>query len=1292
MGVAPMDVWSNYDHNFYNKDGKPIRSVQLYRDPTGASITINTKAEHIYDEQGRLIHTVNYQAYATSPENKDNEFAFKTINRMNYEYNESGQLVCQWQQKWSMQNGDWDTMYKTYYTEYTYNADGTKDEERYWVNYYSAKPTDPVVTKYVYGNQGKNPVKKVTTGKYGYNYYDTEFTYNDNGKLVHSLTTYTKEDYTMYGQIKEEKEYEYDGDFQTMVTTVSAMPMTRTRYVMIDNNPNHYYEYNEQYSESTETWSNQKPMFNEHVIQDYAGMENCVPELSATTSAENQQDIDIKFSLPVISAEAYAVRIFRDGAELKTYTKDELAEIYDGSKYYTLTDAGLENGEHEYFAMVLTGTAAQTVDEYADGYVSDIVKAKAVINYPEVTDFHIKGYTYKKTWVKPQQDDETDETIDGFWQEDYKLVLEWTPLTEEQVADYGFERYEIYYRGLAGDTPVENYADINTATATVDWVSRYSEVWLNVKYGQDRVSTKHIAINLDELTNLSDVDPIPAYGVYFKGGYTPVFAKVDLTKPDEAVEDIYNLYADSKADWSAIYGGVTVGDTYYAFFEDNNQDGLGFGAFNMSGKKYSQIGTPYTGIVESSFSDMAYDLASDKLYAVAPTETASYLYTIDRITGEAVKTGIALPEYTMFIAAADNGKAYAMAAETGGKFQLYSVDLNAGTYAKVEGVSVAASSNKWSSLLCMGNELYFNANKTFYTIDLDTKAVVTNDDFKYGMSGLTPVKSTALPKVGFTLGEYEHMITTEQSTDGTINYFYNADNKLERISELSTAGKMTKYTKNIFDENGVMTSTEVYEPKADAYGVESMQVAASSTYTYGEAGLLAEKKNSDGSWVRYTYEDGKIATEAYGNGEATERSLTYMYDTDEQPDGQVVMIISESESNPDYNYVEAFRYDDMGNKVAQVRSKDMMGGEYTAFETWEYFTNSNLVSAHNICSTTEFSPEGQPIVLSSTRYMMIDKDPNHLMSQEFEGENPIEGTAKDLVYSNLDGTVSKSKVSVTASAVEGGVNDVNVNLTLPLMAYTEPYSLSIYRDGVLLKKLTSGEIPSMTEGYVYTDKSVPNGKHEYFARTNAFGIEDIDVPLQISKIADFTLDTELPVVSNIAFVKYEQKYVDADGKIDENATEGNQVYLVTIGWKNPEIPAEYGFTGNHLFIMDGTTPKAAGVVTEAAVAEATVNAGNANTFDIMIQSRYALGVANSDTQKISFNAVGVDSVSEDGLVVKVTDKQVIVNADATISVFDMNGARVASAYGERLDLSSLNGAYIVTAERDGAVRIVKVIL
>ncbi len=1304
MGAVPEDVWSKYDHNFFDKDGKIVRSVQLSRSVKGDVLNINTKTAYIYNEAGKVIEAIKYQAQATSPDNVDGEFIFNINQHDVWEYNEAGQLTSQYYQQWNKSKGEWNSTYKLNCYEYTYNTDGTVAVEKFWTNQMSTNLDKPSrTTTYEYDAYGK-VLKTSSVGQYESNCYNREYTYDTQGHLIHTVSTGTLEGKNSFGRTVEEIEYTYNGDFLTEVYTttfkysvkdgnvITSTTEKKTEYEIIENNPNRYYERNYTYNASTEKWA-RKATFTEHVHQDYAGMEQLIPSLSVSVTEANPQDMLVKFTLPNISYDNYAVRVYRDGAEIKTYTKDELTTIADGSAY-SFTDSGLKSGEHEYYAQLLVGDANQTVEDMNEGYISDIATAKIVIDYPEVTDFKIKGYTLTKTWVPESEED--GETVGGVWQEVYKMILEWTPLTEEQVAGYGFERYEIHYKSVSGnisaDVPVENIADIATGTAEVDWLDRYTEVWLTVKYGEDRVETAHLPIDISKLTNLSAKDPIPAYGVINYSGYTPAFVKVDLTKPEEAGEMVYNLYDDSYADWSGMFGGVSVGDSYYALYEDAAYGDIYLGAFDMTNKKYAKIGNPYTSYPESSFSDLLYDSASDKMYAVVPEEGQSSLYAIDRTNGTATKTDIALPEYTLYLATAESGKAYAMAAETG-KFQLYSVDLNAGTYTKVDGVTVEGKQNKWSSLVYTDNTLYFNLNTKFFTINLTDNKVTVNNDLKNGLSGITFTASTALPELVPTIGEYSHMIVTEKSAEGTTNYYYSPWNQLERISEFDAEGNMTKYTKNIVNEAGMLTTTEVYEPSVDEYGIKSMQVSATSTYSYTDEGLLSSKTNSDGTWERRTYENGLIATETFGNGETTEKTLTYMYDDMSEHPDKPVAIMSTSDTDENANYTAMFGYDAMGNTIGEYHVKDMMAGEYLSFETWEYFPNTNIVSAHNICVPNQFDEQGNPVVERSTKYMPVGDGYDHLMSQEIDGNgNPIEGTAKDWGYSDLTDTAEMAYVQATATEVEGSTNDVAISFGVPGMAYIgKAFSLGFYRDGQQIGELSLGEILTMQE-YVFTDKQVPNGKHEYFVRTNEIDDNDNTIALQISPIVDLELNTELPIVSDIKYVKYEEAFANANGEIDDNATSGDKKYLVTIGWNNPEIPEAYGFTDNHIFLIDGEKPVEASVVEDGTIAETVINVGSATTFNVMIQSRYALGVANSETTQLSFTPMSVDNISDGGFNLMVEDKSVIASEDATINVFSADGTRVAAAYGSSLDLSALNGTYVVTAERNGEIRIVKVIL
>lgn len=1303
MGTASTEVWTTYVHNFYDKEGKVVRTATLFRANTG-DINLQKKAEWNYNEAGQPTESLQYTAYATSQDNVDKEYAFNLTGKTVWEYDANGRLSSTYTMQYRATTGAWVENKNSCY-EYTYDDNGVLTSGKYWLSKTSKNEASPTQTlTYECDANGRVTVEK-HVGAYYSSTYDREYSYDTQGRVTHAINTCTLESSAAnYNKPLLEETWIYEGDFLKEYRTDSyynassgtTVTTKRTCYEMVDNDPQNYYAYSETYKSATDEWTRSKN-FSGYLNQDYEGMAQLVPELSVTTtSSDASVGVTISFTLPTISYDNYAVRIYRDGAELKTLSKTELTEIKNGDTYSFTDDSNLTSGEHEYFAQVLVADAGQeiTADSeldqeikgYKEGFISNIATAQVVIPYPEITDFHIKGYTLTRTWVPEQVDEEDPElTVPAYWRENYKLYFEWTPLTEEQVEGYNFERYDIFFKSSSGNASMASISDISTGEASVDWFERYTEVWLEIKYGEDHIATEHITINLDQLTNLNPSEPLPVYGVEYYGGWTPAFVKADLSKPEETAEVIYNLYYDSYADMYSIFGGVTVGDSYYALYEDEYGD-IYLGAFDMANKNFVQIGDAY---MEESFSDLLYDEASDKLYAVAPAGNASYLYTIDRTSGAASKTSIALPSYTLYLAAAEAGEAYAMAAETG-KFQLYSVDLGTGTCSKIEGVTVEGTQNTWSSLLYYNDALYFNLGTSLYTIDPANKSVLPNTPLNRALSGITTVQSTSLPKNTSVGGKDSHIITTERSDAGTTNYYYSYWNQLERVAEFDADGNLTKYTKNTIDDALRLASTEVYEPSVDEYGIQTMQVTATSTYTYtyNEDGLLAEKSNSDGTWERCQYnEDGIVAKESFGNGETTERTVEYQYM--QYPD-KPTYAFTTTGSDETLSDIAMFQYDDLGNKIVEAHTADMMSGMYTSFETWEYFTGTGIVSAHNICVPNEFTANGDPVVGSSTKYQALDGDYNHLLSQDFDSEgNPVDGTEKELVYADLSNTAELAYLTASATAVEESANNVAIGFTIPQLAYTSDFSLDFFRDGVQVGQLSSDEIAEMNEGnYAFTDKQVPNGKHEYFIRTNRVGSDGEEAALQISEIVDVTLDKTLPTVSDIAYVKYETAEAE-----DATATDEPN-YIVTIGWTNPEVSEDYGFTGNHLFLIDSEEPVAAGVFTDLQTAEAKINVGNATSFTVMIQSRYALGVANSDSAKLSFEVSdGVDDIYGNGFSLRIEDKSAIASEDAVISVFRTDGVRVASTYGNRLDLSALTaGTYVVTAEKAGSIRVVKVIL
>lgn len=1281
--------WSKAVQNYYDVDGNLIRQTQLAQAPDGSEITLSNYWYYTYDENGRLVEKLETRAQATSSENADHEYVFNPTNKYIYIYNEEGLLVEEYYNMWRSSSNAFNDA-KVQRHVYEYNEDGTLKTDTQWGNYAptatNPEPKPNNVSTYTYADGLK--VKMSNTGQYDSNKYDVEYTYDNAGRLVHSLTTNTSGNYA--GKAKEENEYTYDGDFlaQSLTTKYSystkngeivvSETLSRVVYTKLNGDPNSYNEMKETYKKDTDTWTKSSTSHN-YYKQSYADAGLYLPTVTVAKSGEDTSDVNISFTLKAVPTEAFCVKLYRDGYTIATLDKTALeAALQDGK--YVYVDKGLVNGEHEYFVQVVTGTDAVSVDAWIDGYISNIAKIEVAKDYPVVTNFVCNGYILTNTWTAPSEDEELGH-VEGYWAESLSLELEWTPLTVEQVEGLGFERYDIYVRGLSGTIPLTSIEDITTSSLTIDWRRNYTEVWVSAKYGEQRAESEHLTIDLATVPNISPVTPVPVYGVVYYGGFTPAFVKADLSAPAAATETVYNLWEDSKADLNNIKGGVTVGNSYYALVEDGNYD-VFLGAFDMTNKKYATIGSALT----VSLNDLAYDASAGVLYGVAPGARRSTLYTVDTATGVITETVVPVPANTYYIASDGAGKLYALAA-VDGKFNFYTIDLAAETYVQDTDIVLDGKASTWSSLVydttAATKMLYFTNDKTLYTINPANKAVWKEPvALKQALSGIVFAMSSELPEVEEPAAQ-GRVIAKHITATGIAEYYYNLNSKLARVVESSETG-VVRLTKNSFNEAGEISTSEVYEPVADEFGLSSMKLVASVENTYNADGKLEKTANSDGTWVSYTYNAyGNIETETRGNGETVSATLVYNYENEN--DNLPMYIMTD-------NGVIMLQYDEAGHKFREVYTTDPLGGVLASMEEWTYFEGTDIVSTHTIYDCSGEAPQIGRVI----KYMMLDEKGMVLMAQAFDANDaPIEGSEEHLVYADL--SENSARLGAMELAVENDAENVNtakVKFTVPMLLYSEYVSpvVNVYRDGVQIDQLGLDRLAQLMsveldeQLIVYTDAFVANGEHEYFVQA-----QDDIAGLQISNIAEIEFNTELPAVTEVNYVSNETKYTDAEGNITEE-TSGTPVKVVTIGWRNPEYPAEYGFISNNTFIVD-EAPVAGEVVTDAAATKATVNFGTADKASVMVQTRYKLGVANSEVTFIDLDTTGVSNVTTaDGISISLVNKVVKVSTSAEIRVFDAAGKLVAGVQGAELNLSHLNGSYLVAVNCNGAVKVLKVAL
>lgn len=1278
--------------SYYTVDGKIARKVKWHKDYGTNVLTPSYKTNYVYDDAGRLVSINETKARATSPDNVDNTFVFDNNRLDTYVYTTDGLLYETYYQQYASDKIELRPA-KLYRSVYTYNADGTVNTETYWMNYTpTATNPDPKpsrTTTYVYGNQGTNPVSSTTRGQYASNCWDTDYEYDASGHLVRQLSIKTTVDGESTGKTKELKEWTYDGDFLvSVVTTNESGQKSGTFYTKLNGNPLAFSEDNGTWypnADNPDTGSWKYKAFNyDHYKQDYAGTETLVPTIvSATVTAEDASNVSVKFTMPGELADGQVVNVFRDGVPVKVLDKAALAELLvDGQ--YVFVDAGLENGNHEYYANVASSATPDTNPEsYTEGYISSIVSVEVAKEYPSVTDLTIKGYILTKTWIPEQTDEDTGEVYEGYFDEQYELVLSWTPVNADEVADLGFKGYMIYAKTKFTPTSYPQASDqlitdITASTATIEWrKDSWNGLYIETRYAAENSKTEIIDVDLTQLPNLSPNFPV-VYGAMNDAGYGPIFSKIDLAKPGDAAEELYNLFQDSGIDCSKAIGGVAVGNKYYTYLDGGDFAGPQLTAIDMTNKAYKFIGEAREEGPESRISGMAYDSSSKILYGVEPKANASALYTIDLTTGNATLTDIAVPAYTLYLASTDNGIIYAMAQESG-KFQLYTIDTKQKSSAKVEGVTIDGTSNTWSSLTRYDNSLYFTNSTKFYSVNLDDNTVTTNNNLKKAVSGLVFAMSSELPEDGASLDGDARLLTKEVKDGVTTEYFYNRNNQLYRVAKTDANG-LVEYTRNTYTEAGVLASTTVSKPVADEYGVESLTVTMTTEYTYTNDGQLAAKTNSDGTWVRYTYDAaGRLETESYGNGETTERLIEYGYEDETSTlPCEITSSTPGVTDRPEDVYYSMLQYDERGNKEAEIRFPDRMSAP-TCIYIWQYYEGTDIVYIEGITGPDGMTP------VHMTYYIMVDDDPMHIQVQSIDPEIGPDAEPYDLYYSNL---TTKQPMSVFVMPTDGGINSVDVYFTLPTLAYSKDVHVAVYRNGLKLKEFTAADLAEST---TYTDELVPNGEYEYFVQcmvANTGG--ETYTGLQISEAAPYEFALTLPAVTDIEYVAAEVKYTDAEGNLTEETT-GTPVNVVTIRWANPTYPADYGFKGNTPYIVDGETPVAGETVADAAAVETTINFGAAKEADVMVQTVYALGVAKSTPAHIVVEN-SLSEISSEGFSVSVVDKTVIASDTADIRVFDVTGKQLAAANAARLSLADFDGTVLVAVTYNGTVRVLKVVL
>lgn len=489
---------------------------------------------------------------------------------------------------------------------------------------------------------------------------------------------------------------------------------------------------------------------------------------------------------------------------------------------------------------------------------------------------------------------------------------------------------------------------------------------------------------------------------------------------------------------------------------------------------------------------------------------------------------------------------------------------------------------------------------------------------------------------------YGDAMTGGSAKTGMIKYFYNAEGHLIGSYETKGANDQTPFQRTTYNYNskGYLVSETTWQwgltSTGDGwYGEETMNHIIDKN-----GNIKALQSQYELPWGgTFTYNQYEYEYDAQGNktketyylsmrGSAAEKQYTVTYSDFSAGKNKPAKAVKES-IWPSECFEAEYTYNANGDCVEYIENMtdyEQAGSEYGKKEEWTY--NGTFCTKHEVFKWIEAT--GEWYVSSRTTYDAVNGNEkvvrvkNYNASPYFDGDNVVDTElTKNIVetvnkYVDFEGMAEVATCELTAE--KNGVGKVRLFATVPEIAQFGTVRYDVYRDMQFLKSATfeelvaAGQIDPVSNNVIIYDNDVKTGEHNYFiqimklANDNEFDETVEWIGYNVSNFATINLDLDLPVATNIRMASADK----ADG-IDGSAT-------IAYDFPSTVDPA-FGFQGNYLFIKTlGTmrlTPDSE--TTKTGNGQLTATLISSETIDAYIQSRYNVGVANSEIVTLSMD-------------------------------------------------------------------------
>lgn len=1228
--------------------------------------------------------------------------------------------------------------------EYKYDATGALTEE---ILTYAASGALSKTIAYT-NNEAGQAVMAIETNSKGVFAYKYVYDYDERGNLIEKKTykrTLATDEATEYLNVDELYTYDDNGYLKEYVKygsgSASADPKLTSRktYEPYNGNPNRRYEI----SYSTPTTAEDgtvslKKSATSHIYE-YADFTDngrepwAIDDLTAVTAAD-KNDVTITFTAPKNTSDNTKFAIFRSGVPVGVAA---YADVKGESGKCSYTETGVRLGEWEYFVVPFEGSSLLDITANTQRYVSNSAPVKVQTNTLKA----VQNLSYD---VKKETYTQNDEDLGTLTKTAYLITLKWDE--NPGLASNGFTGHDVIFErvlttGQKYNTKIADSADPTATSVNFDYQDSYDEMNIFVvsHFAAGNAVSEKICIKKADLESKT-ADPVMLYGlaVSWDGAYTASFdvaqansdEKLPVTKGDKKMESVC----------AGIKCAANVGDKYVMFYEDINYN-TAFATVNFETgnvvdvNNYSYKGGKPGAMMQS----MTYNNRKGKLYGIEKVyneEIEGYqtaLYSIDPETG-ALTEEKRYNEEIDGIVADSKGPMYVVKNKMDNYqpvptlWKLDNSTMELPDAPTVDNTDVTVQYSMDNSLVMSADNkvVYYITGTQVNAFDLTAKTFTVLGNLADLVSGITAAPGTVDGEATQAPAEPDARKLVSKtwygdamgSAPGTQDmtkelYFYNYDNKLERIAkygrgynEDGTYGdyELTRYTKNMLDANGNVTNAVTYQNGLYDYGDMAMKLTSETTYEYDAAGRLV-KENSGSGTVGYEYdEDGNIVKKTITN--ANTNTVTQTIEYLEFAAVNKPTVYKSTGAYDSYNYTGIIEYDENLNKISDTHNKvgedpDFGTPTMTPFEREEWVYEAGV-----LVSYTKFYADGNGVMQPNLRttYTPVDGNPDKLSVADesyFDGQWYSQaGSTCVYEYSDFSGMVDMTRVDILPMVSEDEAGVVDVLFSLPEIAYSSNTNIALYRDGKKVAEAAAVDCYDFETGVCkLRDTVVPNGIHEYFVQPLVGVADEFAENIEykgfyISAIAEVKTETYLPPVTDLRLA----------GAREESVLVGFTRYtqqIATIEWTNPENRPDC-FISNDLYFEGMQSGETATTDADANKLDATVYLEKpGETATLFVLTRYALGKAKSEPITISleqFNEVmaGIDNVLADaeGNTFDMNGRIFSVNGTADITVYTPAGQTVAMAKNTvSIDLSDLkDGAYVVLVKKANTVKGYKITL